>query len=991
MIRLVRARYRIYVWPAMFVVLCFLCVSNLYAELVVDRLRCEYLTDPLGIDADPPRLSWQLESDQRGTKQSAYQILVAATSEELAEGNGTLWDSGKVASGETVNIPCEGKSLASRQQCYWKVKVWDQENQASEWSAPAQWSMGLLNPEDWSAEYISYRDEGPLSRDDDKLILPAARQYRKGFDCNKQIRRATVYATALGIYELHLNGQRVSDARFTPGWTDYDKRAYYNTFDVTEQIRSGENALGIWVADGWYSGYLGFGLASAMGPEKSGRFFYGKTPATMVQLEVQYEDGSTQIIGTDDSWRVTGEGPIQEADLLMGEFYDATRENPGWAEPGFDDSDWQTAVLAKNNGNPQATLYQSHNPDEPGKNPEPKGTPVQLGFERPELEAYPSNPVRVIEELPTMDIEEREPGTYIFDLGQNFAGVVRVRLKGPKGHRIQIRHGEMLHPDGRLMTENLRKARATDYYVCKGDPDGETYMPRFTFHGFQYVEISNFPGAPDEETVTGIVLHSDTPLVSSFECSDPMVNQLFENIVWTQRANFLELPTDCPQRDERFGWTGDAQIYVKAATYNADVAAFFTKWLRELMESQRPSGTFPGYAPFPFQTGWDFGTAWCDAGIICPWTIWQAYGDTRIVEACWQQMTRFMEWRESTSENYLGIKHGNHWGDWLAQGEHTPIDYIDTIYFASSTQMMAEMAEAIGRDEEAEAYRDLFAKIRQAFQEKYIHAEGSLTVDTQTAYALALAANLVPEEDRAELGNRLAERIAANGNRMATGFLGTRWLLPTLSDTGHHDLASFLLQSREFPSWGYEVDQGATTIWERWDSYTKEDGFGRHNAAMNSFSHYAFGAACEWMFAYLAGIRLEEPGYDSIIIHPRPPAPNSNADHKPIDWVKASYDSIHGRITSNWRVEGEDFHLEIEIPDNTTARVYVPTDGESAITIDGTPLEESDLANNVCEEENRAVLTVDSGTYRIESKHGLEHSGRPYSAVAAQPENPPEE
>ena len=934
-------------------------------------LRCEYRRNPLGIDEACPRLTWRVQSDQRGQMQTAYRLLVASNEQQLAANKGDLWDSGKVNSDRTVNIEYQGKPLHSRQQCFWKVMAWDRQGKPSAWSEPASWSMGLLNTDDWTAGYISYRDETPVFKDRKEHFLPPARQYRKAFAAPKVIRRATIYATALGIYELHLNGQRVGDAFFAPGWTDYRQRAYYNTYDVTDLMSRGENALGAWVADGWYSGYVGFGLLTGAGTEHIGRYAYGKTPAVMVQLEIEYQDGSRQTVGTDETWKVSGEGPIQQADLLMGELFDARQNNPGWSKPDFNDSKWQQAIAAEKNGHPKATFYEFRNPTDSGKGPKLEGREVDLGFHRPKLEAFPGMPVRVTQELRPQKITKREPGTYIFDMGQNFAGVVRLRVQGPAGHRVTLRYGEMLHPDGRLMTENLRRARATDYYICKGDPHGEVYTPRFTFHGFQYVEVSSFPGEPTPETITGLVLHSDTPMTSTFECSDPMVNRLFQNVLWTQRANFIDLPTDCPQRDERMGWTGDAQVYVGTATYNADVAAFYTKWLRELMESQRPSGAFPGYAPFPFQHGWDFGTAWADAGIICPWTIWQAYGDTRVIERCWEPMTRFMQWRQKTSRDHLGVVHGNNWGDWLAQGAKTPLDYVDTIYFAITSRMMAEMAAAVGREKEADAYAKQFGLTKTAFNTKYVREDGSLTVNTQTAYALALFADLIPQAKRRATGRKLVELIASNGNHMATGFLGTRPLLPVLSAVGQHDLATFLLQSHEFPSWGYEIDQGATTIWERWDSYTKEEGFGRHNAAMNSFAHYSFGAVCEWMFRTLAGIESNGPGYAKIIIRPTPPSPGSNAQHQPIHWVKASHASIHGKIESDWRVEGDRFLLNVLIPTNTTATVYVPATKAANVTVDGKPLDKVKGIRLLKQEDSRVLLAVESGRYQIQSTGGI--------------------
>lgn len=942
------------------------------SQMTPSHLRCEYLRNPTGIDAVQPRLSWKVASDERGQSQTAYRLIVSSDADKLTNGDGDLWDSGIVTSDQTLFIRYAGVDLRSGQDCHWKVAVWDA-NQTTDdsptWSEPASWSMGLLNDSDWSADYISFRDATPVYTAVDELHLPAAAQYRRDFKAPKTIRRATIYSTALGIYEMHLNGERIGDAYFAPGWTDYRQRAYYDTHDVTEMVKQGDNAIGIWVADGWYSGYVGFGLLTGMGTEKTGRANYGKTPSVMAQLEIEYADGSRQTIGTDGSWKVTTDGPIQEADLLMGEQYDARNEMPGWASSGFDDSNWQPAILAQDNPRHVVQFYQRRNPTQKGGDVKVLPEDRDLGFTRPKLEAFPGEAVRIIQELPSQTVNEFSPGTYIFNLGQNFAGVIRFKVNGPEGHRIKIRYAEMLHPDGRMMTENLRKARATDTYICRGDAEGEIYQPRFTFHGFQYVELSNYPvdhcGAPTVEAVTGLAMHSDTAMVSDFQCSDPMVNQLFSNVVWTQRANFLDLPTDCPQRDERMGWTGDAQAYVATAAYNADIGAFYTKWLRELMESQRPSGVFPGYAPFTFQHGWDFGTAWADAGVICPWTIWQFYGDTDVIDQCWQPMTRFMQWRQDTMVDNLGIVHGNAWGDWLAQGATTPLDFVDTIYAAISYRMMAEMGEATGRDDEAAEYRLQLEKIQSAFARQYLLDDGSLSVQTQSALALALFADLIPQDRRQASAARLAEKLADNGNHMSTGFLGTRPLLPVLSANGQNDLAVFLLQSREFPSWGYEIANGATTIWERWDSYTKEDAFGRHNAAMNSFSHYAFGAVCEWMFADLAGIRRDGPGFKRIRIDPSPPSPNSNTMHDAISWVDASYDSIRGPIKSHWRIVNGMFNLDVQIPANTTATVSILTTDVDSIRESGQRIADHPQVKFIRTEGNRALLDVASGAYQF--------------------------
>jgi len=920
-------------------------------------LRCEYRADPLGIDKTAPRLSWKLESGRRGERQTAYRLLVASSREKLAREEGDLWDTGKVAGDQTSGLAYGGRPLTSRTACFWKVRAWDAKGEPSAWSEPATWSMGLLKREDWQAEWISYRDEAPLHKSRDALYLPPPRLYRTEFRAEKPVRRAVVYASALGIYELHLNGKRVGDALFTPGWSDYRRRAYYNAYDVTSLIAGGANALGAVVAEGWYSGYVGYGLLVGYGPNRVGRYFYGKTPALLAQLEIEYADGSRQTVASGREWKVTDRQPIREADIIMGETHDARLELPGWDRPGFDTAGWATAIRAAENGSTRAVYSDSAGDRE-----------VELGFVEPRLQAYSGPPIRSIEEIKPVRMLEPQPGTYIFDLGQNISGVARLKVKGPVGTRVQLRFGEMLHQDGRLMTENLRRARATDAYILRGDPEGETWQPRFTYHGFQYVELTGYPGKPGLDAVTGIVQHSDTPLASSFECSDPVMTRFYQNAVWTQRANFFEVPTDCPQRDERLGWMGDAQIYARAATYHADVAAFFTKWMDDVTEAQLPNGAYPDYAPYPMFHGSaaGYGTAWTDAGIICPYEIYRAYGDTEIIRRHWYSMKRFLAFRKRRSPTLRGVAAGNGWGDWLAVGQNTPIEFVDAAYFAYSAKLMAEMAEAIGAEADAAEYRKLFADVRARFTEDYVQPDGRLKVDTQTAYALGLWVGLFPEAQRPGAAARLAEMVGANNGRMATGFLGTRPLLPVLTANGQHELAGRLFQSREFPSWGYEVVNGATSVWERWNSYTKEGGF--HNPSMNSFSHYAFGAVTEWMFQSLAGIDTDGPGYRRIIIRPGPPAADAGRKPEPVHWVKASYDSIQGKIASEWRRDGGKFELAVTVPANTTATVYLPASRRAGITEGGRSLDRAEAVRFLRMEPGRAVLEIGSGTYRFVSQ-----------------------
>ncbi len=934
-----------------------------FAALKPAALRTEWLQDPQGIDAEHPRLSWRVEDDDvivRGQKQSAYRIIVASSAEVLAKGEGDLWDTGLVGNSETLNIEYAGERLASGQAAFWKVRVWDKDGIESGWSDAARWSMGLLKPEDWKAQWISFKDDSPLHKDRKTLYLPPAHHYLKRFTLRAEVKRAVLHGTALGLAEWHLNSERVGDSYFEPGWADYKERLHYRTHDVTKLVQKGPNALGAVVADGWYAGYLGYALLVGYGPNQSGRNIYGKTPALLGQLDVEYADGSRETIATDATWETSSDGPIREADFLMGESFDARRRVP-FTNPMGVESDWKwtRATAAEANGSVKAKFF------EPGVQKE-----VELGFQKPKkLVAYTAPPIRITEELPAKTITEPAPGVYIFDLGENIAGIIRLKVKGAAGTKLQIRYGEMLHKDGRLMTENLRKARATDFYTLRGDANGELWQPRFTYHGFQYVEITGLTEKPALDAVTGLVLNNDTTMVGDFACSDEVMTKFWKNTVRTQKANFIEIPTDCPQRDERLGWMGDAQIYARTASYNADVAAFFTKWVDDVRESQRPGGAYPDYAPYPYAhgaPGATHGAAWTDAGVIVPYTMWKVYGDTRLIAKHWDSMVKFMDWRAKSDPQLKGVSLGNTWGDWLNVGEDTPIEYVDLCYHRLSATLMATMAASLGKHADEERFSKTAEALRESFQKQFMKPDGSLSVDTQTAYVLALENRLFPEPDGAHAAAvRLMDRVAKNDFRMATGFLGTKPLLLALTAGGQIDLAARLFQSRKFPSWGYEVEQGATSVWERWDSFTKEHGFngasGKNNAAMNSFSHYSFGAVMQWAFQSLAGIDTNGPGFKDIIIYPHVPGTQSNPDGLPLNWARASYVHPRGRIVSAWKREGDSIVYDVTIPANTTARVYLPDGG--VVTESGKPMpEESKLKETY---KGTQGLQIVPGTYRF--------------------------
>jgi len=883
-------------------------------------LKVAHQTAPLGVDDAKPRLSWHMKGDAKGLAQAAYQILVATSADKLVPGKADLWDSGRVESSQSV-ATYSGSPLPSSTYVHWTVRTWGGDT-PSEWSKPQRFLTALIGSQP-NQPFVSYKDTSPFHKERNKLHLPPARYYRSTFTPGKKIVRAIAHASALGIYELHVNGRRVGDAYFAPGWTDYRKRIYYNTYDITPFLGEGKNAIGAIVADGWYAGYLGYGKLVGYGPYQTGRNIYGKTPALMVETHLFYDDGSHEVIGTDGSWK-TSTGPETEADFLMGETYDARKEMRGWATASFDDSKWENAIFAKENG--------SH--IQPFSDAFIKNENREFGFIRPPVfEAYPAQAVRVTQELAAKTVKQVKPGTWIFDMGQNFAGNVRLKVKAEAGKNFTLRFAEMLHPDGSTMTENLRQARATDTYIAKGDPEGERWTPRFTSHGFRYVEVTGFAEKPPLDTVTGLVLHTDTPLASGFECSDPVVTKIYQNAVWTQRGNWIELPTDCPQRDERLGWTGDAQIYAASAAIHADVAAFFQKWLRELNEAVTKEGYYPSYAPYCFGHGKAIhGTAWSDAGIIVPHALWKATGDPGYFKDHWKTMTRFMEARKAHNPDLTAKDFGAPWGDWLNLNDPTPHPYVELAYFAKASGMMQEMAMAQNLPEEAGKYTRWLETLRQNFRSQFLQPDGTIQPESQTAYVLALDCGLLTDAgERKVAGDRLASLLRSkageNNTGMTTGFLGTKPLLPVLTATGNHDLALTLMQSRNYPSWGYEVANGATTIWERWNSYTKEHGFGgedgKMNASMNSFSHYAFGAVTEWMFTDLAGIAPAEAGYSKIRLHPHFPVGSKGAE--PITWIKAHHDSPHGRISIHWKHQADGSLLyEATLPPNTTAELTLP-------------------------------------------------------------------
>ncbi len=903
-------------------------------------LKCEYLINPLGIDIVDPRLSWVLESDKRNKKQTAYHILVASNEEILNEDRGDLWDSGKVITDESTHIIYQGKELKSQIFCYWKVRVWDGNDKPSDWSKNAKWSMGLLKDDDWKAKWIGTSSKSifwinkVLPKKDNPCPL-----LRKSFQFANKAKRAIVYVTALGEYELYLNGKRVSDHILAPEWTDYDKRVQYQTYDVTDLLVEGENVIGAILADGWYIGNLGPGMPPYL------HHFYGENRRLLLQMEIEQFDGTIKEIVSDSDWKILEDGPIEVADHFTGETYNVQKEIVNWDKSGFDDSEWSHVTIDSTIDN--------------------------------KIVAQMNEPIRIVKEIKPIEVTEPNPGEFVFNLGQNIAGWCRISLDKSicdANAIITLRHGEMLNPDGTLYTKNLRNAKATDTYILKGIEKRE-YQPHFTYHGFQYVEVKGLkPGIkPNLDMITGCVVASDARLVGGFESSDPTVNKLWNNILWTQRDNMISVPTDCHQRNERMGWMGDALVFCQMSIFNMDMAAFYTKWIQDIRDAQSDEGRYTDMSPTPYRIKGLFklvflgAPAWADCGIHLPWDVYLNYGDKRLIEQHFDSAKKYIDYVHSKNQNLIWIRRrGNNYGDWLngneiksedypKKGGEVPKEVLSTAFFAHSTEILSKMAEIIGLKDKFEYYDNLARQIREKFTERFVKNDGKIKGDTQAGYAIALHFNLLPEELRPKAVKHMLNAIERYDGRISTGFLCTLPMMLELTRWGHNDTAYQLLLSRKFPSWFYMIDQGATTMWERWDGYVKGRGF--QNKSMNSFCHYAFGSVGEWIIKVILGIDLDEnqPGYKHIIVRPRP--------NGAITWAKGYYDSIRGKIDVDWSLQGKKFNLEIKIPPNTTATVYLPASNLENITENDKSIHESDDIELKKYEANLAILKINSGKY----------------------------
>jgi alpha-L-rhamnosidase len=888
-------------------------------------LRCEYLKNPLGIDRIHPRLSWRLQaapSGGRGLMQSAFQILVAASEPALADDKGDLWDSGKMDSDRSNLVTYAGKPLESHQFCWWKVRIWDQKGTASAWSEPAVWTMGLLQPGDWDAKWIGLNSGDQTLPGDPHTRLPA-RMLRREFAAPRQIRRATVYASGLGFFDLYLNGARVGDHIMDPALTDYSKLILYVTFDVTRQLQPGQNALGAVLGNGRF-------FATRTGDKTPARFTNYGYPRLLLQLEIEYADGTRQRVVSDEDWKVTADGPTRINNEYDGEEYDARKEMPGWDKPGFNDARWQKVDLM----------------DSPGG----------------QLHAQMLEPTKGTQVIKAVSIHQTKPGTYIVDFGQNFYGQVRLRASAPAGTVVKMREAYSLNSDGSLRTQDNRSALATDIYTFKG-VGVETWSPRFRGQGFRRVEVTGLPGKVTADEFAGLVVENNLDSVGSFECSIPLVNQIYRNVRWGQRM-FLRngVPLD-PDRDERQPWVGDPAKDSEGEAFNFNVAAFYQKWINDNFLDQKPDGQLGDVAP----AYWEFfnpdDIAWPSVVTIIPDWMYSFYGDRRILEANYEPMKKWVEYIARQLKPDYTIDNSTY-GDWCDTksmdgkgNDHgaTSLPLIGTAYCYLNVKLMARTARRLGKTEDEKHYTDLAAKIRDAFNQRFFNSQtAQYESATQTSYVVPLAFGMVPDESRPRVIQNLVNDIMVQHQGYSTvGLVGMQWLMEVLTETGHTDVALTIATRTQRPSWGYMIAQGATTIWERYDMNTRDPGMNSEALLIQT------GDVVTWLYEGLAGIDYdpEHPGFKNIVMHPRV-VPG-------LTFAKATLDSPQGKIASSWQTRGGEFHWNIVVPPNATATVYVPATDPQTVRESGKPAARSESVKYLHADGDASVYEVGSGSYEF--------------------------
>lgn len=894
----------------------------------VTSVQCEYQHNPIGIGERQPLLSWKLEatSGQRKVNQSAYELEVASD----AGFHDILWQSGIIYTEQSTFVEAAGLISESCKRYYWRVRVWDRDGVVSDWSPAAFWETGKLKGETWSGQWIS----APLAQ------LPADAEQvpllRKTFTLRGQVKQARIYATALGLYELELNGKRVGDTYFAPGWTSYNNVLQTQTYDVTDHLTAGNNAIGAWLGNGWYKGNLAWSHQKEI---------YGNRLALLAELHVQYEDGGEEVIATDGSW-TSAPGPIRMSEIYHGETYDASLEHPGWSTTAFSkSSDWQSVEEI-------SQTYEVLTP--------------QINV-----------PVRKKETLKPVEWLTTPRGETVIDFGQNMVGWVKFSVRGTAGDEVSLKHAEVLDAEGNFYTDNLRSAKQNIRYTLKGESI-ETFEPRFTFQGFRFVKLEGAVSAFERDAFEAVVIHSDMEETGKFSCSNPLINQLQSNIRWGLKGNFVDVPTDCPQRDERLGWTGDAQMFIGTAVYLNNVAPFFAKWLGDLAADQRSDGAVPFVVPHVLADDSYGSAAWGDAAVIIPWTLYASYGDKRILERQYDSMKGWVSYVEAQGDQPYLWNTGFHFGDWLGldakSGDYigaTDRDIIASAFYAYSVKLVRKSAEALGREEDAAHYAELERQVEAAFRKEFVTPGGRLSSSTQTGHVLALMFELLDEPSERRSALRLKELLEASKHHLTTGFVGTPYISHVLSKHGMLDEAYTLLLQQDYPSWLYPVTKGATTIWEHWDGIKEDGSF--WSADMNSFNHYAYGAVGDWLYRTVAGIQPEEsaPGYKRFVVAPQPGGG--------LTFAEGELETMYGRIRSAWKLgENGVIELEVTVPPNTSAEIRLPgAAGSDVVAESGQPLESS-AGLTLVKAGDGVIVEAGSGTY----KFAYDFNGQPAVAIS---------
>ena len=879
------------------------------AQSSVKNLKTENLVNPIGLDIAQPLFSWQMENNKRNTLQSAYEI-------KVSNGRSTVWNSGRVSSDASVHVAYGGQELQSGERYNWQVRVWDNSGKASAWSTPASFQMAFLHPTDWKAQWIEpgYAENDPLR---------PCPLLRKEISTSKKITKATAYITAHGMYEAFINGQRIGDGQLTPGWTSYHKRLQYQCYDVTSLLRQGKNAIGAVLGNGWYRGYIGF---------ENNHANYGKDIALLLQVDISYADGTKGTIVSDSSWK-TSTGEITYSEIYNGETIDARKEKKGWKLPGYNDQSWADAKVAD--------------------------------FGKENLLATYNEMVKQQDVLKPVRLITTPKGERVLDFGQNMVGWIHIKVKGNAGDSIKLFHAEVLDKAGNFYTGNLRSAKEENIYVLSGDGE-ETFHPHFTWQGFRYLKLEGYPTPINLDNFEAVVLHSDMAPTGVFSSSNELINQLQHNIQWGQKSNFLDVPTDCPQRNERLGWTGDAQAFFRTASFNFGVDNFFTKWLKDV-EADQIDGRVPFVIPNILGDGTN-SAGWADVATIIPWELYVAYGDKRTLADQYQSMKNYVESiRRTTKDNLWNT--GFHFGDWLFyrpdddnDGRSAVTDkyLIAQCFYANSLQLLVNTANVLGKNDDAANYTKLLQEVKTAFVREYVTTSGRLVSGTQTAYVLALHFDMLQENLRKQAAERLVENIKNYDNHLTTGFLGTPYLCHVLTRYGYDDIAYGLLLQESYPSWLYPVKMGATTIWERWDGIKPDGSF--QTTGMNSFNHYAYGAIGDWMYRKMVGLDTYEDGvgYKHIKVQPHIGGGFKNAS--------AALTTNYGVASVAWKVDGTTTTMDIEIPVNTTATVYLPTTDANSVTESGKALPTIPEIKILGPENAYQKIEIGSGKYHFAMK-----------------------